>query len=118
MHPRNYHHTAVRKLLSTITSPVFFEVVVVFAGDLVSHLPLKTTLFEGLRKLDEVRPFKLVFLFEGSYHGAGDARSVLERSLDPVIEEGLLDFLDSPPTIRIARSHRCEWNPPPPPNFY
>jgi len=65
----------------------------------VVYLPLKATLFEGLCKLSEIRPFKLVFLLEGSYHGAGE---VLARSLDSAITEGLLDFLDSPPTIRIV----------------
>ena len=89
-------------MFSTITSPVFSELTVVLAGELAVYMPWKATLFEALRGLNEVRPFKLMFLYEGPYNGLGEARSILARSLDLVVAEGLLDFLGSPPTIRTA----------------
>jgi len=67
-------------------------------------------LFEALRRMNEIRPFKLVFLFEGLYPGRGEARHVLEKGLEFMAAKGLLDFLDSRPTVRIARPHYYGWD--------
>ena len=86
-------------MFSTIRSPAFSELVIILN---VSHLPQDDMLCETLRRMNEVRSFKLVFLFEGLYCGVEEARRVLARSLELFIMKGVLDFLDSPPTIRIA----------------
>ena len=57
-------HRVVMEVFSTITSPVFSELVIVLGGDRMSYLPSEIALFETLRAMNEVRPFKLVFLFE------------------------------------------------------
>ena len=90
-------HPAVMEVFSTITSPVFSELVIVLGAQAVAYLPLGVMLFETLRTMNEARPFKLIFLF------LGEAREELAGALDSVIARGLLDFLDSPPTIRSAQ---------------
>ena len=99
-------------MFSTITSPVFSELVIVLAGDEMTHLPQEVMLFNTLRRMNEARHFELVFLFEGpcfvqreGQRVLGEAPRELGEVLDSVIARGFLDFLDSPPTIRWARSH-------------
>lgn len=58
---------------------------------------MDVTLFETLRAANEVRPFKLVFV--SAYDGF---RRELERIVESLTTQGLLDFLESPPTIREA----------------
>ena len=106
LHLGGYRNTLVRDLFSTITSPVFSEFVIVLDDNSAFRIPLVIVLCEGLRELNEVRPFKLVFSFEGPYSSPEDAQRVLTRCLRSATARGLLDFLDSPPTIRIARSRR------------
>ena len=89
-------------MFSTIRSPAFSEFVIILVGDTAFHLPQDDMLYETLRRMNEARPFKLVFLFEGLYRGVEEARRVLARSLELLIMKGLLDFLHSPPIIRIA----------------
>lgn len=50
---------------SSITSPVFSELVVVLAGDALANLPQEAMLFETLHRMHELKPFLLVFSFEG-----------------------------------------------------
>lgn len=91
-------------VFSTITSPAFSELVII-TGD---YLPQNVTLFETLRKMNQVKPFKLVFLSEvpdGWY-----ARRRLEEGLDLVTTKGFVDFLDSPPTVRTTRALYSEWD--------
>ena len=89
---------------------MFSELVVVLVGDGVVYIGQEVMLFKALHKMYETRPFKLVFLLEGPYPGLGEARSVLARGLECVTAKGLLDFLSSPPAIRIARSHYYGWD--------
>ena len=96
-------------MFSTITSPVFSELVIVLAGSSMTYLPEEVKLFETLRSMNELRPFKLAFLFEGRYFVQSDeewvpmnARSELKKTLDSVAAKGFLDFLDSPPTLRTT----------------
>ena len=93
---------------STIRSPVFTELVIIHTGISVDRLPQDDTLFETLRKMNEVRHFKLVFLVEAE--NARDARRELEKVIDWVATKGLLDFLESPPTIRTARPRYHKWD--------
>ena len=97
-------------MFSSITSPVFSELVIVIAGHAVNHLPKEATLFGTLRKMHKVRPFQLVFLVmewspyqERVRRLLAESRRKLKGILDFVATKGFLDFLDSPPTIRIAQ---------------
>jgi len=110
LHLGGYRNTLVRDALSTITSPAFSELVIVVDNNSAFRIPLVVVLCEGLRELNELRPFKLVFLFEGPYSSPEEARHVLARCLRSAAARGLLDFLDSPPTIRIAQSRRLGWD--------
>ena len=90
----------VKEVFSTIASPVFSELVIAHTGYAVTDLPQEITLFETLRKMNGVRPFKLVFLLEQSDSYQENVRRGLEGALDSVTANGFLDFLDSPPVIR------------------
>jgi hypothetical protein len=96
----------------TITSPMFSELVIVIGVKAVTYLPLDVPLFETLRMMNGVRPFKLVFLLVDPDLFWGEVRRKLERALDSVAARGLLDFLGSPPTIRTARFPEHGWNMP------
>ena len=92
-------------VFSTITSPVFSELVVVITDRHSPYLPPELSFFETLRKMNEAIPFKLVFLFETSEPFQGMAQREFARTLESVTANGLLGFLGSPATIRIARPH-------------
>ena len=57
----------------------------------MDHLPQGITVFETLRKMNEARRLRLVFLVEAE--NAQDARRELAAALDSVTTKGLLDFL-------------------------
>ena len=97
----------VAKLFSTITSPVFSELIIAIVR-YETHLPWAGTLFRELRAVNEVRPFKLVFLLEMS--DSWEAQQELMEALDSAATKALLDFLDSPPTIRISQTHHYRWD--------
>lgn len=86
------------KIFLTITSPVFSEVVIVLREYEIASLPSQVVLFQALRTMNKVKPFKLAFLVEisGFYP---EERQELAGALDSVIAKGLLDFLESPPSI-------------------
>jgi hypothetical protein len=92
------------KVFSTITSPVFSELVILIGTriDAVAYLSTEAPFFEALRTMNEVRPFKLVFLLVGLDSFREEARRKLAGALDRMAVRGLLDFLDSPPTVRGA----------------
>ena len=96
----------------TITSPVFSELVIILQEMDITYFRHGVPMFEILRKMYEVKPFKLVFWPEVSDSLQGEVQQKLEGSLNLVTTEGLLDFLDSPPTIRIARSRQSRWISP------
>ena len=87
----------------TITSPMFSELAIVITVSEVAYLPQDLVLFEALGKMNEVRPFKLVFLPEDSGFDQEKARRELAEALESVTAKGLLGFLISPPTIRWER---------------
>jgi hypothetical protein len=97
-------------VFSTITSPVFSELVIVIEAEGVTRLPSEVMLFETLRTMNGVRPFKLVFLLMVPDVSLGEARQKLGGALDSVNARGALGFLDSPPTIRSARSYKRWWD--------
>lgn len=93
-------HNIVMEIFSTITSLVFSELVIVLRDKEIPGLPLDVTLFEKLRAMKQVRPFKLVFLLD-DLHQVGEKRQrKLVGALDLAKANGLLDFLDFPPIIR------------------
>jgi hypothetical protein len=96
-------HTAVMEVFSTITSPVFSELIIIIMANAVTRLPSETPFFETLRTMNDVRPFKLVFLLADPEFFWEEAQRKLAEALDSVTARGLLDFLDSPPIIRSAR---------------
>ena len=99
----DHHSTKLLEVFSTLKSPVFSELVIVLGGHGVaaSNWGDEGTLFKALRKMNELMPFKLVFLLEGPFFGKeGMARLVVAEALELATGQGFLDFLDSPPTVR------------------
>ena len=92
-------HLTIMTVFSTITSPVFSELVIIIKADGVARLPSEVELFETLRTMNGVRPFKLAFLLVDP-----EFSRELARALESVIARGLLDFLGSPPTFRSKRT--------------
>ena len=88
------------EVFSTITSPLFSEVIIILEDSDISRLPPQMQFFEILRVMNRVRTFNLVFLLEVPDFFLGEARQKLIGALDLVAARGLLDFLKSPPTIR------------------
>ena len=65
-----------------------------------AHSHYIATLFMALRAVNEVRQFELVLLLKPTESG-----EVLQESaeiIDTLTARDLLDFLDSPPTVRIV----------------
>jgi len=103
---------------------VFFELVIIIPGHSLTHLVQDVTLFDTLRGINKLRPFKLVFLLvELDYDW--DARKGLLASALPLepkelwgewreamdseaAKGGFLDFLDQP-TARILRCPPFDW---------
>jgi len=99
--------TVLAELLSTITSPAFSDLVITVAR-YEARLPWAVPLFRELHVMNEVRRFKLVFFLK--MLGCLEAQRKLAEVLHSVTALGLLDFLDSPPTIRMARPHHYSWD--------
>jgi len=104
--PGDRRPSVVAEILSTIKSPVFSELIIATMR-WETHLPW-VALFRELRAVNKVRPFKLVFLLE--MPNFYEARRELTEVLDSAVTKAHLDFLDSPPTIRIAQSSQYRWD--------
>ena len=91
------------KLFSTIMFPAFSELVIVLA-EYTIVLPQDVTFVKTLRAMNEVRPFKLVFLLVSDYPQMEVLRRSAEEALESTVARGSFDFLDSPPIVRITRS--------------
>jgi hypothetical protein len=98
------------KMFSTITSPVFSELIILIGANDAAYLPTEVPLFRTLRAMNEVRPFKLVFLLVDIDLFQGEARRMVAGALNSVTARGLLDFLDSPPAIRNAQIREQGWD--------
>lgn len=97
----------------TITSTVFSELVVVLSIYDIVHLFLEAKcVFHTLRKMNEFRRFKLVLLLEIQDRPQGEGQ-VLEDALKVATADGIFDFLDSPPTIRVDWVDHYGWMPVP-----
>jgi hypothetical protein len=103
-------HTIVIEVFSTITSPAFSELVILIGVDAAARLPSEVTLFETLRAMNKVRPFKLVFLLMAPRLSLGEAHQKFAGAFDSVIARGLFDFLDSPPIFRSDRFREQWWD--------
>ena len=106
-----YRPAFVMELFSTIKSPVFSELVIIITSYAV-HLPTEVTLFKTLRRMREIRPFKLVFLLEASDFHQEQVRRELVEALDLISASNSLNFLTSEPTIRITRPRNYLWDFP------
>ena len=89
----------LRDIFSTITSPEFSEIILVFQRpDLCRpyHIP-----FDVFREMYSKRKFRLVFCLEvlKKYRAAG--LEVMRRRMDLEIAQQRLDFLASPPTLAV-----------------
>jgi len=106
-------------VFSTITSPVFSELVIVLEryeiDGLLSDVELFELLDETLGRMNEVRPFTLVFLVkaEESYCRQTDVLERLEDAIILATATGLFNFLDSQPVVRITGLPTPEWEPQP-----
>lgn len=98
----------VAELLSTITSPVFSELIITVTHYHGTRSPWLPGLFRELCAVGKVKRFKLVFfIIATDSHGA---ERELAEALDSEAAKGILDLLDSLPTIRISRFRRHEWS--------
>jgi len=90
----------VRDLLSTITSPVFSEVVIILQ-DSVVHDPnlVRNTLFRAVRGMCGVKRFRLVFWLKKLYRDGGYDRNRLKGMIKAQAAEGGFGSLLDPPVI-------------------
>ena len=89
----------LRDIFSTITSPDFSEIILVFQRpDLYRPYQIP---FEVFREMYSKRKFRLVFCLEvlKKYRAAG--WEVMRQRLDSEIAQRRLDFLSSPPTLAV-----------------
>ena len=71
---------------------MFSELAIVITGQTLTHLPWDVALFKTLRKMNEIRPFKLEFMPEASDFHQQKVRRELAGALDLVKAQGFLDF--------------------------
>jgi len=90
----------LRDLLSTITSPVFSDVVIILP-DVIIRNPkfLKNTLFRAVRRMCEVKSFRLVFRLGKSPQAGEDNRGRLKEMIGAQAAKGRLGPLLHPPVI-------------------
>jgi hypothetical protein len=93
------------EVFSTITSPVFSELIFVIWHDQLVHLLSDAMLFETLRAMNEVRPLNLFFLIQIPHPPSREGQRRVELALEAVTAKGLLNFFDSPPSIRVVQPH-------------
>jgi len=96
--PSNLNPSFLGELLSTITSSVFSEVVMVLEDSDV-HDVIPWGLFSVVRSMYEVKPFHLVFSLEIWEGDRKRATERFKRLIDAEAAKGGLDFLPCPPVI-------------------
>ena len=107
LHHANTSLTFLKDLLSTITSPAFSEIVIV-VEDNVTHYAdfFQHVLSKVVRRLYEVKPFRLVFCLKV---WDGDREATVKRLkgyIDGEAAEGGLEFLPCPPVISTQQLGR------------
>ena len=102
----------LRALLSTITSPVFSDIVIVL-WDMTSHDAhfFRRALFGTIQSIYDVKPFRLVFLLEIRDGYREDTLEKLKRYIDVEAAEGGLGYLPCPPGIVVSNTQttRRSW---------
>jgi hypothetical protein len=95
----------LRDIVSTITSPVFSEVILVFQfADL--YRPYRVP-FDMIREMHSKKKFRLVYCLEVSKKYRDEILQTMRQRMEWEIAHGRLDFLESPPTLTI--SERDSW---------
>ncbi|KAF9783267.1 hypothetical protein BJ322DRAFT_1110147 [Thelephora terrestris] len=85
------------EFLSTITSPVFSEIVVIFPESGASCT--WETLARVMHSLYEIRGFSVVFCLEGSETSRAEGQRELTVETEKAVAAGLYDFLPHPPLV-------------------
>ncbi|KAF9783246.1 hypothetical protein BJ322DRAFT_1069790 [Thelephora terrestris] len=86
-----------KQVLSTITSPMFYELVVIFPGGEVGRP--SGTLVCVLRELYEVREFSVAFCLEALQMSRAEDLRKVKLEAEVAVEAGLYDFLPRPPLV-------------------
>ena len=85
-------------LLSTVTSPVFSDVVFLLQ-DTVQDYFLQNVLFVAIQDMDKVRPFRLVFRLGKFPQDSEDNRERVKGLIEAQVAKGGLGSLPHPPVI-------------------
>ena len=99
----------MERLLSTITSPVFSEIVISLAPWSIHRVrPLEP----ALRELYRTKRFKVAFCLEvSSWVEVEEGQHRLTLEMETAVGIGLYNFLPCPPLIfsRVVVYHDCPW---------
>lgn len=98
------HARTIRDLLSTITSPAFSEVVVVFCEMDVRWPP--RGLNEVLREMYKIKRFRVAFCLETQEELRAQGLHQLSVGTGATVAGGAYDFLPSPPLVFSRRGTR------------
>ena len=86
-------------LLSTVTSPVFSDVVIILQDTIIHTNFLQDSLFSAVRDMSKVRPFRLVFRLGKSSRDRERNRERLKSLIEAEAARGGLGPLLHPPVI-------------------
>jgi len=86
-------------LLSTITSPLFSDVVIIPEASTEHRASLRFTLFSVVRDMYQVKPFRLVFCLWTWDGDQGNPVEGFKTILDAEVTQGTFGFLPYPPVI-------------------
>jgi len=93
----------LRDIFSTITSPEFSEITLLFQyQDLIHPFYIP---FDVFREMHSKRKFRLVFCLEVLKIYTAVGLKVVRQEMDRMFAQGIVDFLESPPTL-VARESR------------
>lgn len=87
------------EVFSAITSTVLSVLIFVLWNEDLTGLLSSNTFFWSLRTMNQVRPFKLVFLVQFLRATYWEERPKVDAILASVNTKGLLNFLNSPPIV-------------------
>lgn len=108
------HCTIMTEIFAAISSPSFSELALGLRETEVECFSVDVGLFGVLRKANVIRPFKLAFFLDAQDLYPTEVQRRFMEALHSVTAKGLLDFLDSPPTItcihRVRPLHHYEWD--------
>ena len=97
----------IRDLLSTVTSPVFSEVVIILQEGIVHDPNIRNTLFRAVRGMCEVKPFRLVFWLDELYRVGEHIRERFEGMIKAqAAKGGFGPRLDPPVIVSYTRGKR------------